>query len=151
MSSLVRSLALVELPDPDYADVLICPLPANAPTDPAVWARTLFARRSMPHWVRAALAVRQLLVPLLGIRRTPADAFEVTRVEEREALISVRERHLDVHIGVGIDPEARLVQVTTAVRLHGRRGRLYFWPVRVGHAPVVDALLRRAGRGLAAE
>lgn len=40
----------------------------------------------------------------------------------------------------------RLVRVTTTVRLHGWRGRLYFAPVRLVHPIVVGAMIRGANR-----
>lgn len=56
--------------------------------------------------------------------------------------------HLDFRCGVGVDLDARLVRVTTAVRLKNRRGRLYFAPVRLVHPIVVMAMLRKTRRRL---
>jgi hypothetical protein len=41
------------------------------------------------------------------------------------------------------------VRVTTAVRLKGRRGRLYFAPVQLAHPVVVMSMLRSTRRRLA--
>ncbi|GAA1686876.1 hypothetical protein GCM10009792_03410 [Microcella alkalica] len=68
-----------------------------------------------------------------------------------EALLSIEDRHLGFRVGVGVDARARLVRVVTAVRLKGWRGRVYFAPVRLAHPLVVDAMLARACRRLAAE
>jgi hypothetical protein len=88
--------------------------------------------------------LRQLLVPLIGVPRGGRDVFAVSRVQDGEALISVDDRHLDFRAGVGVDTEARLVRVTTVVRLEGWRGRVYFAPVGVVHPVVVQSMLRRA-------
>src|SRR5690606_18779294 len=55
-------------------------------------------------------------------------------------------RHLDFRCAVGVDAGAGLVRITTAVRLHGWRGHVYFTPVRLVHPAVVDAMARRASR-----
>ncbi|MFD0660908.1 hypothetical protein [Thermocatellispora tengchongensis] len=77
------SSALEDIPAPDYADMTIGVLPPGAPHDPRVWAAGLFSLRAMPRWIAAALALRQLLVPLLGIPPAPRDTFRVGRVEGR--------------------------------------------------------------------
>lgn len=143
------SLALREIPAPDYADVVIGVLPEGAPVDPRVWAETLFSARSMPWWVVLAMGVRQLVVPLIGVRRAERGTFAVKLVEGDEALMGVDERHLDFRCAVGVDAEARLVRVTTTVRLKGWRGRLYFGPVGLAHPVVVQSMLRKAQKRLA--
>lgn len=144
-----RSLALDEVPRPDHVDVIAVPLPAGASTDPSVWARTLFSIDSTPVWVRLAFGLRQLLVPLIGVPRgDPDTVFVVRRVVGEEALLVASDRHLDFACGVGVDAARRLVRVTTTVRLHGWRGRLYFAPVGLVHPMVVRAMLRRAARRL---
>ncbi|GEA84335.1 MAG: DUF2867 domain-containing protein [Cellulomonas sp.] len=146
------SLALRDFP-PDYADTTIIRLPAGAPTDPRAWADATFSLRTMPGWVRAALGLRQLLVPLLGVPRAPRSTFAVDEVAGDascgEALIVADDRHLDFRCGVAVDAHAGLVAVTTNVRLHNRRGRLYFLPVRALHPVVVRSMLNRAAHVLA--
>ena len=144
------SLALADIPAPDYADMSIGVLPSGASTDAAVWARSIFSIRTLPGWVRAALIVRQALSPLIGVPRAGRDVFAVRSVVDNEALLSVDDRHLDFRVGVGVDLEARLVRVTTAVTLKGWRGRLYFAPVRLAHPIVVHSMLKRAQKVLAA-
>lgn len=143
-----RSRTLEDIPRPDVLDVIAVPLPEGAPEDPAVWAREIFGAASPPLWVRAAMGLRQAVVPLLGIRPAPRDVFAVRDVVGEEALIAVDDRHLDFRCGVGVDPVARLVRVTTAVRLKGVRGRVYFAPVGLAHPAVVTAMLRRTARRL---
>lgn len=140
------SLALVDIPDPDYADMSIGVLPAHATADPAAWARSLFSLRTMPRWILLALGARQLLSPLIGVPRSPRDIFYVRRVEGEEALLSADDRHLDFRVGVGVDEAHGLVRVITTVRLKGWRGRLYFWPVRIVHPIIVRSMLRRSQR-----
>lgn len=144
------SLALRDIAAPDHADVVLVPLPAGAPTDPTVWAEAIFSPASAPVWVKALFGVRQALVGLIGVRRGPSDVFAVRETLGPEALLAANDRHLDFRAGVAVDEAARLVRVTTTVRLHGWRGRLYFAPVRLLHGPVTQAMLRRAARRLAA-
>jgi hypothetical protein len=138
------SVAFRDLPEPHFADAAFAVLPEGATTDPAAWATTLFDRRTVPAWVAAAMAVRQLLVPLLGIRPASGSPFEVREVTGQEALLGFDDRHLDFRVGVAVDPADRLVRVVTTVRLKGWRGRLYFAPVQVVHPVVVQSMLRRA-------
>jgi len=140
------SLALRDLPRPDYCDVQVVPLPAGAPTDPAAWARAVFDVRRGPRWVLALMAVRQVAVRLIGLSPAPRDTFAVREVQGEEALLAFDDRHLDFRVGVGVDAERGLLRVVTAVRLHGQRGRLYFAPVRLAHPLVTDAMLRAAVR-----
>ena len=138
------SMAFDDIDRPDFADVAVRPFPSGLPVDPETWARAIFAVSSAPMWVRWLLGLRQLLVPLIGVRRAGSGVFDVDRVSGEEALISEDDRHLDFRVAVGIDVTARLVRVTTAIRLHGWRGRLYFAPVRVIHGPIVQAMVSRA-------
>ena len=142
------SLALDALPRLDWADVVILSLPDDAPVDLAVWAEEIFRVRSAPLWVKTLLAARQAVVALIGIRRAQSDIFTVREVRGEEALIVAEDRHLDFAVGVGVDPNRMLLRLTTAVQLHGWRGRLYFLPVRILHDPVTRAMIRRAVRNL---
>ena len=138
-----RSLALQSIPKPDYADVIVLPVPEGTSADPRVWADELFSLRSMPGWVTALMGLRQAVVGLMGIGKAPAGVFAVTEVRGEEALISADDTHLDFRCGVAYDAGARLLRVTTAVRLKGWRGRLYFAPVRLLHPLVVHAMMAR--------
>ena len=142
------SLAFDDIPRPDHADVAVVPLPPRATTDPAEWARVIFDRGSIPVWVKALFVARQALVPVLGIPQGERGVFGVRKVVGEEALIAADDVHLDWRTGVGVDAAAGLVRLTTAVRLHGRRGRLYFAPVRLLHPPIVRAMLTRAAHRL---
>ena len=156
-----RSLALDSIPFPDYADVIVLPVPGGlhnaaegygadggAVEDPRVCAEALFSAKSMPGWVTAVMALRQAVAGLIGASRATAGVFAVSEVRGEEALISTDDRHLDFRCGVAYDAGARLLRVTTTVRLKGWRGRLYFFPVRLLHPLVVRAMMARAIRRL---
>lgn len=140
------SLALADLPRPDYCDVLVVPLPPGADTDPAAWAVAVFDVRRGPRWVLALLALRQVAVRALGLPPAPRDTFAVRKVHGEEALLAFDDRHLDFRVGVGVDAGRGLLRVVTAVRLHGWRGRVYFGPVSLAHPVVTRALVRSAMR-----
>ncbi|MBT2532885.1 DUF2867 domain-containing protein [Arthrobacter sp. ISL-48] len=146
-----RSLALDSIPAPDFADVIVLPVPAGqreCPNEPQIWAETLFSVSSMPEWVTALMGLRQAVVGLIGVSRATPAVFAVSEVRGEEALISADDRHLDFRCGVAYDARARLLRVTTTVRLKGWRGRLYFVPVRLLHPLVVRAMMARAIRHL---
>ncbi len=140
------TLALRDIPRPDYAHTIYAPLGLDDRVDPAIWAERLFSMRSMPRWVVAALAVRQALVPLLGIPRAPRDTFAIRETAGDEVLLAADDRHLDFRCAVAVDPATRMLRVTTTVRLHNWRGRLYFLPVRVAHPVVMHSMIRAARR-----
>ena len=79
--------------------------------------------RSVPPAVTGLMGPRGLFAPAVGASRESWDVFEVREVQGDEALIAHPDHHLDFRAGVGIDVEARLVWVTTAVWFHGRDGR----------------------------
>lgn len=140
------SLALTGQPPPDWADVVLTPLPAGSTGDPRHWAQQVFSLRDGPRPVLVLLALRQRLVGLIGVRKADQDVFEVREVVGQEALIVAHEPHLTFRCGVGVDHDAGLLRVTTAVWLHGWRGRVYFAPVSVLHDPVTRAMMRQAVR-----
>ena len=140
------SIALRDVPRPDYCDLRAVPLPSGASVDPAVWARAVFDVRRAPRWVAALLGLRQVLVPLIGVPPAPRRVFAVREVVGEEALLAFDDRHLDFRVGVGVDADRGLLRVVTTVRLHGWRGRVYLAPVRLLHPVVTDALVRAAVR-----
>jgi hypothetical protein len=140
------SIALRDIPVPDYADASIVPIAPGESVDPAAWARRIFALGSIPLWVKAAMGVRQLVVPFLGVRPAPHDVFTIREQRDDEVLIAYDDTHLDFRCGIAVDEGARLLRVTTTVRFHGMRGRLYFLPVRLAHPVVVRSMIRAAAR-----
>jgi hypothetical protein len=140
-------LALLAIEAPDYADTVFVTIPIAAsslPDDPAFWARHVFDIRSAPRWVVALLGLRQVMVGVIGVKRGSSSVFDVDRVEDGQALIFAADRHLDFAASVSVDTAHRLLAVTTSVRLHGWRGRIYFAPVSVLHGPILRAMARRA-------
>lgn len=115
------------------------------PADPTVWADAIF--RNPPEWVRALMLLRNAVVGLVGIERGCASAFDVRARSAREALVGTDAGHLDFRASVLV--ERGSVTLSTVVRVRNRRGRYYLRAVRLGHAAVVRAMLRRASPRLA--
>jgi len=130
----------------DFADVHLVPIPPSAPDDPAWWATRIFDTTSLPG-VAALLKVRQAVVGLIGIERESDNVFAVHEVVGGEALILREASHLDFRVGVAVTDG--VLRVTTAVTLHGWRGRLYWSVTRLFHGPLTEAMMRRAARQVA--
>lgn len=142
------SIAFDDIKRPDFADVVVVAIPGDAPlsVDPRWWAEAVFDARSAPLWIRVLFVIRQALIGLIGVPRAESSVFDVQAVCGEEALIATDDRHLDFRAAIGVDPSCRLLRVTTAVRFHGWRGRLYFVPVGLLHAPVTRSMARAAVR-----
>ncbi|MEV4774586.1 DUF2867 domain-containing protein [Microbacterium sp. LWH12-1.2] len=132
----------------DHGDVLFVSIPPQAPSDPRLWAETMFSPSSVPRAVQGLFAVRMLFASLLGLRPAPSGVFDVREVVGDEALMVFDDEHLDFRCAVGVDVRSGIVRVTTVVRLHGWRGRLYFTPVSLLHPLIVQSMLRRTRRVL---
>ncbi|MGI8523238.1 MAG: DUF2867 domain-containing protein [Nocardioides sp.] len=148
------SIAFDDIPCPDFADVVVVAVPPTekpVPTDPEVWTKAVFDVRSLPLWVKSLFAARQLLVGLIGVEKGDGSVFDVDQVRGGEALVAEDDRHLDFRAGVAYDEQRRLLRVTTAVRLKGWRGRLYFLPVGILHDPITRAMARSAVRRITRE
>ncbi len=130
-------MQLVRLPAADAAGT---PLPVA----PRWWLRQIFDFRSTPPLVVALMALRQATAWVVGAHtsRTAAEVFAVDAEDEREVLAHERDRHLELWAGVAVTDG--MLQVTTVVRLHGWRGRLYWLPVGALHGPVLRSMMRRA-------
>lgn len=134
---------------PDYADAIFVPIPltrSSIPDDPAWWANRIFSLSSAPGWIRILFGIRQTLVGLVGIKKGEQSVFAVDRVENGEALISANDTHLNFRAAVRVDSNARLLQLTTVVKLHGWRGKLYWSVVSLFHGPVTRSMMARAAR-----
>jgi hypothetical protein len=143
------SMAFDDIARPDFADVIIEPIPDSLPIEsitPVMWAERVFGFGSAPRWVMALLAIRQAVVRLVGIPKGAQGPFGVDRAVGDEALISIDDRHLRFRAAVGVDRRRRLLRVTTVVELIGWRGRVYFAPVSILHPVVVRSMMRRAIR-----
>lgn len=142
------SLAFRDIPEPDYADVTVVAVPSSLwshlPADPAVLAAGVFDVRAAPAPVLALFWLRQRAVRLIRVPPATRDVFAVREVCGPEALLAADDRHLDFRAGVAA--EHGLLRVTTAVRLHGLSGRIYFAPVRFLHPFITRAMIRAAFR-----
>lgn len=133
------------LPWVDWSDAYAVPAWRGMPEDPQVWADAIF--RDPPGWVVGLLGLRQALVGLFGIARGDASSFDTLARAGDEVLLGTDERHLDFRVSVR--RESRRVVLSTAVTLHGRRGRWYSAVIRPVHPSIVRAMLARAQRRLA--
>ena len=138
------SLALRDIPLPDYCDVVIVPTRGVAETDPRVWADAIFSHENTPLRKRGMLAVRDEAVRLFDMVPPPAKQYVADEVVGGEALIRDDDEKLSVRIGVALLPGGDLLQVTTAVKYRSVRGRIAFAPRRLMHAAAVNTLARRA-------
>ncbi|SHM21102.1 DUF2867 domain-containing protein [Cryptosporangium aurantiacum] len=124
----------------DLADAYAVPLTPGMPHDAAAWLGATFG--NPPGWVRAALAIRQAAVPLLGIERAPRDTFRPSTLTERSATIDADAGHLVFRAELTVDEQN--VTLATLARAHNRRGRVYLAVVERVHPLVVRSMLRRA-------
>lgn len=138
------SLALRDIPVPDYCDVVIVPTRGIDEPDPRAWAEAIFSHENTPLGRRGLLALRDEAVRLLDMVPPPAKEYVADEVVGSEALIKDDDQDLQVRIGVAVLPGGALLQVTTAVKYRSLRGRLAFGPRRLMHAAAVNTLARRA-------
>lgn len=130
----------------DLADAYRVELRAGMPADPATWADAL--THHSPMWVRAAMALREALVGLVGIERGGSPPLRpIPGGADDEALLGADASHLDVRVSILVHDGA--VIASTVARTHNRRGRLYLRAIRPIHSLVVRSLLRRSSRRLA--
>lgn len=131
--------------------------------DPSETPAQMFARaiRATPAWVDVAMALRDRLVSLVGVktvgamRRPRPDGetpqvgeafgiFTVMATSDDELLLGIDDNHLDVRVSVArcVGPSGARAVITTAVRNHNWLGRLYMIPVSRIHPLVVKGMLR---------
>ncbi len=138
------SLALRDIPIPDYCDVVIVPTGGVEETDPRIWAAAIFSHENTPLSTRGLRAVRDEAIRLFDMVPPPEKDFVADEVVGAEALIVDDDDKLQIRIGVALLPGGDLLQVTTAVKYRSVRGRLAFAPRRLLHAAAVNTLARRA-------
>ncbi|MCT1557306.1 DUF2867 domain-containing protein [Helcobacillus massiliensis] len=139
-----NSLALRDIPLPDYCDVVIIPTRGVRETDPRVWAEAIFSRENATLASRGAKALRNEAIRLFDLVPPPERTRDVIEVVGDEALIVDDTPSLAVRIGVAVEPGGHLLRITTAVKYRNLRGRLTWAPRRVMHAAAVHTLARRA-------
>jgi hypothetical protein len=138
------SLALRDIPIPDYCDVVIVPTRGVEESDPRVWADAIFSHENTPLSKRGMLALRDEAIRLFDMVPPPEKDYVADEVVGAEALIKDDDENLRVRIGVALLPGGDLLQVTTAVKYRSVRGRIAFAPRRLMHAAAVNTLARRA-------
>jgi hypothetical protein len=143
-SAAASSLALRDIPVPDYCDVVIVPTRGVDVEDPRVWAEAIFSHENTPLGTRGLRALRDEAVRLFDMVPPPEKQYVTDEVRGSEALIKDDDQNLSVRIGVALLPGGELLQVTTAVKYRSVRGRIAFAPRRMMHAAAVNALARRA-------
>lgn len=138
------SLALRDIPVPDYCDVVIVPTRGVDEPDPRVWAEAIFSHENTPLSQRGLRALRDEAVRMFDMVPPPAKEYVTDEVRGAEALIVDDTPDLALRIGVALLPGGSLLQITTAVKYRTVRGRLAFAPRRLLHAAAVNTLARRA-------
>ncbi|GAA1486399.1 hypothetical protein [Brachybacterium fresconis] len=138
------SLALRDIPIPDYCDVVIVPTGGVDEPDPRVWADAIFSHENTPLSKRGMRALRDEAIRLFDMVPPPEKEYVADEVVGAEALIIDDDANLRIRIGVALLPGGELLQVTTAVKYRSVRGRIAFGPRRLMHAAAVNTLARRA-------
>lgn len=138
------SLALRDIPVPDYCDVVIVPTRGHEEQDPRVWADAIFSHENTPLSRRGMRALRDEAVRLFDMVPPPEKEYVADEVVGSEALIKDDSENLRLRIGVALLRGGQLLQVTTAVKYRSVRGRIAFAPRRLMHAAAVNTLARRA-------
>ncbi|WP_232820354.1 hypothetical protein [Brachybacterium sp. YJGR34] len=144
VAAATSSLALRDIPIPDYCDVVIVPTGGVEESDPRVWADAIFAHENTPLTSRGVRALRDEAIRLFDMVPPPEKEYLADEVVGSEALIIDDDEKLQIRIGVSLLPGGSLLQVTTAVKYRSVRGRLAFAPRRLMHAAAVNTLARRA-------
>jgi len=138
----------------------------EAPLNTAMLSPTeifLRASRSTPQWVDDFMAIRNRIVRLFGLKDVGAmkaamkasDAyqigdrlgiFSIFGKTEKELLLGIDDRHLDVRVSVLKSQRNGLPHyvVSTVVHVHNLLGRLYMAPVGRIHPFVVRSMMGRA-------
>ncbi|WP_329239693.1 DUF2867 domain-containing protein [Actinoallomurus sp. NBC_01490] len=132
-------VAFTLIPRPDFAATTTVSAANAADHTAERWAREIFSVPALPAWVKALFAGREVAAKLLRLPPGDPAMLAVDRVVDGEAVIDTDDRHLRFVATVRITPG--LVHVTTAVRLKGWRGKLYFAPVRLLHDTVTRAMM----------
>jgi Protein of unknown function (DUF2867) len=148
------------LADADFYDAYEAPLSTAKLSPTEIFLR---ASRSTPKWVDDLMAIRNRIVRLFGLKDVGAmkvatkapDAYEVgDRLgifsvfgkTEKELLLGIDDRHLDVRVSVLKSERKGLPHyvVSTVVHVHNLLGRIYMAPVGRIHPFVVRSMMGRA-------
>jgi hypothetical protein len=148
------------LADADFYDAYEAPLSTAMLSPTEIFLR---ASRSTPRWVDDLMAIRNRIVRLFGLKDVGAmkvaarapDAYQVGdrlgifsifAKTERELLLGIDDRHLDVRVSVLKSERNGLPHyvVSTVVHVHNLLGRIYMAPVGRIHPFVVRSIMARA-------
>ncbi|MGO8908513.1 MAG: DUF2867 domain-containing protein [Bradyrhizobium sp.] len=148
------------LADADFYDAYEAPLSTAMLSPTEIFLR---ASRGTPRWVDDLMAIRNRIVRLFGLKDVGAmkvavkasDAYQVgDRLgifsifgkTEKELLLGIDDRHLDVRVSVLKSQRNGLPHyvVSTVVHVHNLLGRVYMAPVGRIHPFVVRSMMARA-------
>lgn len=158
-----ESAIIAQLPGAYFHDSYIISVPETALT---ALDHFLTALANTPPWVNSLMALRNKSVRFVGLRdlgslgavntSKPASAyvpgnrvgiFTLISNSPNEALLGIRDKHLDVALSVykhRYGPNGgQSVSVTTVVHIHNLLGRLYMLPVTPLHKLIAPAMLAR--------
>jgi hypothetical protein len=144
----------------DFLDGQSVPLPHPAP-DIATLTTAIFFH--MPGWVKALLALRDVMVSPFGLKtgtdqdlRPPTreeiasasypGIFAVHAANDDEVILGTDDKHLDFRISLLRSEADDLVAMSTWVRPHNALGRLYLALVYPFHRVIVARCLANAAR-----
>jgi hypothetical protein len=117
---------------------------ADAEVDAVPVARALFD--APPRWIDALMALRNLLVALIGLKPAPITGFPVLHQSPDRMVLGLDDHHLDFRIIVladGDGTEPRRITLGTVVRTHNLLGRAYLAVVIPFHRVIVRTMLRK--------
>jgi len=163
-----RRVRAVPLPQPsavadwypaaDLADAFAVVLPNEATSDLLALGQAVLA--VPPAWVKALLALRDVIVTPFGIKTTRAiehelrangvpciGIFRILSTADTEAVVGERDSHLDFKASLLLQTDGdgrRQLVVTTVVRCNNWIGRIYLAVIAPFHRRVVRSSLRRA-------
>lgn len=119
--------------------------------------------QSGPRWVDHLMALRDRIVALVGLKtansidendgRERVGMFSVLGRRADEILLGEDDSHLNFRISITLEPLGecdKRIGVTTAVKIHNRLGRCYFFFVKPAHRIIVPRMLRHNFRHLGA-
>jgi hypothetical protein len=149
------------LPSANFHDAYEAPLRNGTLTPTEIF---LITSRATPRWVGTLMAIRNRIVRRLGLKDVgamrdatdkPATAyrvgdrlgiFRIFAETEKELLLGINDRHLDVRVSVLKSERNGLPNyvVSTVVHVHNWLGHIYMAPVGRIHPLVVRAMMRRA-------
>ena len=152
-----------------FADAYAVPLPPEVNLGPEQLARCIMLNQ--PPWVAALMKLRDGLVARLGLK-TASDLtasgasgavqrvgiFRIYSANATEIVLGEDDKHLNFRLSVlcsehgieqpqpQLEPQPRLVTVSTVAYCHNAFGRAYIFAIASFHRAIVQASLRRAAR-----